>query len=234
MTDTQMRHDWTLPEIKALFALPFNDLLFQAQTIHRRQFDPNSVQISSLLSIKTGACPEDCAYCPQSVHHETGVAADKLMDAASVLAEAERAKAEGASRFCMGAAWRNPKDRDIETLAEIIAGVRGMGLETCMTLGMLTGDQARRLAEAGLDYYNHNIDTSPEFYDEIITTRTFEDRLDTLENVRQPRIRGCISDIRQVFKLENERYLIGIMGQPGFLRAVLIELLNQVGNSRAK
>ena len=193
--DDGLRHDWSRHEIEALFALPFGDLLFQAQTVHRRHFDPNQVQVSRLLSIKTGGCPEDCAYCPQSVHHETGIAADKLMDAASVLAEAGRAKAEGASRFCMGAAWRNPKDRDIETLAEIIEGVRGMGLETCMTLGMLTGDQARRLADAGLDYYNHNIDTSPEFYDEIITTRTFEDRLDTLENVRRSGMKVCCGGI---------------------------------------
>ena len=228
--DDGLRHDWTRGEIETLFALPFAELLFQAQTVHRRRFDPNKVQVSRLLSIKTGGCPEDCAYCPQSVHHKTGVVADKLMDAPSVLAEAGRAKAEGASRFCMGAAWRNPKDRDIETLAEIIAGVRGMGLETCMTLGMLTDAQAKRLAEAGLDYYNHNIDTSPEFYDEIITTRTFEDRLDTLENVRRSGMKVCCGGIVGMGEARSDRagMLQTLANLPEHPESVPINLLIRV------
>lgn len=228
--DDGLRHDWTRDEITALFALPFAELLFQAQTAHRRHFDPNQVQVSRLLSIKTGGCPEDCAYCPQSVHHKTGVAADKLMDARSVLAEAGRAKQEGASRFCMGAAWRNPKDRDIETLAEIIQGVRGMGLETCMTLGMLTEAQADRLAEAGLDYYNHNIDTSPEFYDEIITTRTFQDRLDTLEHVRRSGMKVCCGGIVGMGEARTDRagMLQTLANLPEHPESVPINLLIRV------
>jgi biotin synthase len=190
-----LRHDWQRSEIEELFAQPFADLLFLAQSIHRHYFDPNKVQMSRLLSIKTGGCPEDCAYCPQSSGFETGVDADKLMDVGAVLDEARQAKAGGASRFCMGAAWRNPKDRDIDKLVGIIEGVRGLGLETCMTLGMLTEIQAGRLADAGLDYYNHNIDTSPEFYGEIITTRTFQDRLDTLEHVRNSGMKVCCGGI---------------------------------------
>src|SRR5262245_44439 len=190
-----VRNDWTRDEIRALFGLRFPELMFEAQRIHRLHFDPREVQISTLLSIKTGGCPEDCAYCPQSVHYDTGVAAAKLMDLADVLAQAQAAKASGASRFCMGAAWRSPKDRDVEQVCAMVAGVKVLGLETCATLGMLTAPQARRLKDAGLDYYNHNIDTSPEYYGEIITTRTYQDRLDTLAHVRDAGIHVCCGGI---------------------------------------
>jgi biotin synthase len=190
-----LRHDWTTDEIAALFDLPFSDLLFRAQTAHRRHFDANRVQMSRLLSIKTGGCPEDCKYCPQSAHFDTGLDAGKLMAVDAVLAEALRAKEGGASRFCMGAAWRNPKDRDLDAIAAMVRGVKALGLESCMTLGMLTQEQAGRLAEAGLDYYNHNIDTSEEFYGEIITTRTYQDRLDTLEHVRDAGMSVCCGGI---------------------------------------
>jgi biotin synthase len=190
-----VRHDWTRSEVEALFDLPFPDLIFHAQRIHREHFDPREVQISTLLSIKTGGCPEDCAYCPQSAHYDTGVAADKLMDVAAVLDEARAAKAEGASRFCMGAAWRSPKDRDLDEVCAMVEGVRALGLETCVTLGMLTAAQAARLKDAGLDYYNHNLDTSPEFYGEIISTRTYQDRLDTLGHVRAAGINVCCGGI---------------------------------------
>jgi biotin synthase len=190
-----VRNDWTREEIRALFALPFPDLMFEAQRIHRLHFDPGEVQISTLLSIKTGGCPEDCAYCPQSAKYDTGVKAEKLMSVPAVLAEARAAKAGGASRFCMGAAWREPKDRDVENVCAMIEGVKALGLETCATLGMLTGKQARRLKQSGLDYYNHNLDTSPEFYGEIITTRTYRDRLDTLEAVREAGIHVCCGGI---------------------------------------
>ena len=178
-----LRHDWTRAEVRALFDLPFPDLIYQAQTVHRAYFDPTEIQVSTLLSIKTGGCPEDCAYCPQSAKFDTGVKAEKLMDVDAVLSEARAAKEAGASRFCMGAAWRSPKDRDLDKVCAMIEGVRAMGLETCVTLGMLTGPQAKRLKESGLDYYNHNLDTSPEYYGNIITTRTYQDRLDTLEHV---------------------------------------------------
>jgi biotin synthase len=190
-----VRHDWTPAEVQALFALPFMELLFRAQAVHRAHFDPNEVQLSTLLSIKTGACPEDCAYCPQSVRYDTGLANAPLMDVAAVKAAAAQAKAAGASRFCMGAAWRAPKDRDLDQVIEMVTAVKAMGLETCMTLGMLKPQQAQRLADAGLDYYNHNIDTSPEYYKEIITTRTFEDRLDTLNNVRTAGMKVCCGGI---------------------------------------
>lgn len=189
------RHDWSREEIQALFRRPFMDLLFAAQSVHRSHFDPNAVQVSTLLSIKTGACPEDCAYCPQSTRFDTGLEVEPLMDVDTVLAEAQAAKAAGASRFCMGAAWRSPKDRDLPQLVAMIEGVKAMGLESCMTLGMLTAPQAGRLAEAGLDYYNHNLDTSPEHYEEIITTRTYQDRLDTLANVREAGMKVCCGGI---------------------------------------
>jgi biotin synthase len=178
-----------------LFDRPLIDLLFEAQTIHRRHHAPNEVQLSTLLSIKTGGCPEDCGYCAQSVHAETGLKAEKLMDVDAVLAAAAEAKAHGSQRFCMGAAWREPKDRDMGKVCEMVAGVKAMGLETCMTLGMLTGDQARALKDAGLDYYNHNIDTSPEHYGDIISTRTFQERLDTLEEVREAGMAVCCGGI---------------------------------------
>ncbi|MBT2969824.1 MAG: biotin synthase BioB [gamma proteobacterium symbiont of Ctena orbiculata] len=195
MTDTILRHDWRLDEIEALFDLPFNDLLFQAQTLHRAYFDPNQVQMSSLLSIKTGACAEDCGYCSQSAKHATGLEAEKLMPVEDVVAAAEAAKEKGASRFCMGAAWRNPTDKNLERVIEMVEAVHGLGMETCLTLGMLTQDQAGRLRSAGLDYYNHNLDTSPEFYGNVITTRTFDDRLQTLAHVRDAGINVCSGGI---------------------------------------
>ncbi|EKE86970.1 biotin synthase BioB [Idiomarina xiamenensis] len=189
------RHDWQLSEIQALFELPFNDLLFQAQQVHRQHFNANEVQVSTLLSIKTGACPEDCKYCPQSAHYTTDVDRERLMQVEKVLTEAAAAKDIGASRFCMGAAWRNPKDRDMPYLIEMVKGVKAMGLETCMTLGMLSPEQAKMLQQAGLDYYNHNLDTSPEFYGDIITTRTYQDRLDTLSHVREAGMKICSGGI---------------------------------------
>jgi len=189
------RHDWTRAEVRALFDLPFSELMFRAQSVHRQNFDPGEVQISTLLSIKTGGCSEDCAYCPQSARYDTGVRAEKLMALEAVLAEARAAKSAGASRFCMGAAWREPKDRDLDQVCAMVAGVKALGLETCATLGMLTAPQARRLKEAGLDYYNHNLDTSPEFYEETITTRTYEDRLATLGHVREAGVHVCCGGI---------------------------------------
>ncbi|HEY7231804.1 MAG TPA: biotin synthase BioB [Pseudolabrys sp.] len=189
------RHDWTREQVRELFGLPFPELMFRAAQVHRKNFDPSEVQISTLLSVKTGGCPEDCAYCPQSAKFDTGVKAEKLMDIDVVLAEARAAKAEGASRFCMGAAWRSPKDRDLDKVCEMIEGVKALGMETCVTLGMLSGDQARRLKSCGLDYYNHNLDTSPEYYGEIITTRIYQDRLDTLQHVRDAGIHVCCGGI---------------------------------------
>lgn len=189
------RTDWTRDEIGALFDLPFTELVFRAAEVHRAHHAPNEVQLSTLLSIKTGGCPEDCGYCSQSVSAETGLKATKLMDVRQVLQAAAQAKDHGSSRFCMGAAWRNPKDRDMPAIVEMVQGVRAMGMETCMTLGMLSEKQATMLADAGLDYYNHNIDTSPERYAEVITTRTFEERLDTLEHVREAGINVCCGGI---------------------------------------
>jgi biotin synthase len=193
--DDVARHDWTREEIRALFALPFPELIFRAQSVHRQHFDPREVQISTLLSIKTGGCPEDCAYCPQSASYETGVKASKLMDVDAVLADARAAQEAGATRFCMGAAWRSPKDKDLDAVCEMIEGVKALGMESCVTLGMLTEAQAERLKGAGLDYYNHNIDTSPEYYGEIITTRTYDDRLNTLAAVREAGIYVCCGGI---------------------------------------
>ena len=190
-----LRHDWTRAQVRALFDLPFPELMFRAQSVHRANFDPGAVQISTLLSIKTGGCPEDCAYCPQSARYDTGVSAEKLMTLEHVVSEARAAKAAGASRFCMGAAWREPKDRDLDKVCEMVAVIKALGLETCATLGMLTADQAQRLKGAGLDFYNHNIDSSPEFYDRIITTRTYQERLDTLSHVRDAGIHVCCGGI---------------------------------------
>ena len=190
-----LRHDWTLPEVMALFALPFADLMFRAQRTHRAWHDPNAVQLSTLLSIKTGACPEDCAYCPQSVHYDTGLTRTALLEVAAVREHAERARAAGATRFCMGAGWRSPKARDLKVVAAMIREVRALGLETCATLGMLSVEQAALLKDAGLDYYNHNLDTSAEFYGEIITTRTYQERLDTLAAVRGAGIHVCCGGI---------------------------------------
>ena len=207
-----IRTDWTREEIHGLFDLPLLDLLWQAQESHRRNHAPNEVQLSTLLSIKTGGCPEDCGYCSQSVHAETGLKATKLMDVRAVLQAAAQAKDHGSTRFCMGAAWRNPKDRDMPAIVEMVQGVRALGLETCMTLGMLSETQAAQLAEAGLDYYNHNIDTSPERYGEVITTRAFEDRLETLDHVRASGMAVCCGGILGMGETREDRV--------GFLHAL--------------
>ncbi len=195
MTSTMIRHDWRQEEIEALFAQPMNDLLLTAQTIHRQHFAPNQVQLSQLLSIKTGGCPEDCAYCPQSALHDDPVAAQKMLPVATVLAEAAKAKDAGASRYCLGAAWRSPKDRDLDAVCDMVTGIKALGMESCVTLGMVTMAQAQKLKAAGLDYYNHNIDTSPEYYGQIISTRTFQDRLDTLVAVRETGLNVCCGGI---------------------------------------
>ncbi len=191
----QPRHNWTRPEAQARYDLPFADLIFQAQGIHRRNFDPNHVETASLLSIKTGGCPEDCGYCSQSARYDTDIKATRLMDQSAVVETARRARDAGASRFCMAAAWRNPKDKDLDRVCEMVSAVKGLGMETCATLGMLTEDQARRLQQAGLDFYNHNVDTSPEFYGRIITTRTMQDRIDTLGHARNAGLKVCCGGI---------------------------------------
>ncbi|MEX3526949.1 MAG: biotin synthase BioB [Burkholderia sp.] len=196
---------WRVADVVKLYELPFNDLLFRAQQVHREHFDANAIQLSTLLSIKTGGCEEDCGYCSQSSHHETELKASKLMDVSTVLDAARAAKANGATRFCMGAAWRSPKERHIEPLTEMIRGVKEMGLETCMTLGMLEDEQAQALSEAGLDYYNHNLDTSPEFYGQVISTRTYQDRLDTLDRVRDAGINACCGGIIGMGESRRER-----------------------------
>lgn len=206
MTNSQsVRNDWSLGEVKALFDLPFNDLLFKAQTVHREFHDPNEVQVSTLLSIKTGACPEDCSYCPQSVRYDTGLSKEALMELDQVLESAKAAKANGATRFCMGAAWRSPKDKDLQKVKAMIHGVKDMGMETCVTLGMLDQNQAIELKDAGLDYYNHNIDTSEENYGNIITTRKFQDRIDTLDNVRNAGINVCCGGIVGMGESDTDR-----------------------------
>ena len=205
MVDATIRHDWTRDEVGALFALPFNELLHRAHSTHREHHDPNAVQVSTLLSIKTGGCPEDCAYCPQAARYDTGVEAQKLMSVEAVLERAQAAKSAGASRFCMGAAWRSPKDRDVQKVAEIVRAVKGLGLETCATLGMLNGEQAKTLKGAGLDFYNHNLDTAPEFYGEIIHTRQYQDRLDTLEHVREAGLKTCCGGIVGMGETSDQR-----------------------------
>ena len=202
-TDTRPR--WSVNDVVALYELPFMDLLYQAQQVHREHHDPNAVQLSSLLSIKTGGCPEDCAYCPQSSRYETEVEREKLMALEEVLEAARQAKENGAQRFCMGAAWRSPKDHQIDAVAEMVSAVKAMGLETCVTLGMLKDGQAEQLRDAGLDYYNHNLDTSPEFYGQIISTRTYQDRLDTLERVRKAGINVCCGGIVGLGESRRER-----------------------------
>ncbi|MEN8175819.1 MAG: biotin synthase BioB [Pseudomonadota bacterium] len=192
---SELRHDWSVAEIEELFGAPFNDLIFRAQAGHRRHFDANRLQLSTLLSIKTGACPEDCGYCAQSTRHQTGLEREKLLPLDDVLDAAREARDKGATRFCMGAAWRNPSDRNLEKVAQMVRAVKDLGMETCVTLGMLSGAQARQLKAAGLDYYNHNLDTSPEFYGEVITTRTFEDRLETLACVREAGLNVCSGGI---------------------------------------
>lgn len=224
------RHDWSREEIEALFALPFNELLFEAQSVHRAHFDPREVQLSTLLSIKTGGCPEDCAYCPQSAHFDTDVEADKLMAVEPVLEAARAAKAQGASRFCMGAAWRSPKNRDMGKLMAIIEAVKSEGLETCMTLGMLSPEQAQQLKAAGLDYYNHNLDTSESYYSEIITTRTYQDRLDTLQHVRDAGMKVCCGGILGMGEALGDRVdmLQTLANMPAHPESVPINLLVQV------
>jgi biotin synthase len=225
-----LRHDWQLDEVQALFALPFNDLLFRAQTVHREHFDPNEIQVSSLLSIKTGACSEDCAYCPQSARYETGLPREELMPVEQVLDAARQAKTQGATRFCMGAAWRSPKDRDIERVVQMIEGVRELGMETCVTLGMLNDQQTQRLKQAGLDYYNHNLDTSEEYYSEVISTRTYQDRLDTLQRVREAGINVCCGGILGMGESAADRakLLIELANMPQHPDSVPINMLVQV------
>lgn len=202
----QVRNDWSMAEIEAIYNQPFNDLLFAAQSIHRQHFNPNEVQTSTLLSIKTGACPEDCAYCPQSGHYNTGLSKEQLMAIEEVVTKAQQAKKNGATRFCMGAAWRSPREKDLSVVLEMVKQVKSLGLETCVTLGMLTDEQASQLADAGLDYYNHNLDTSPEYYQQIITTRTYENRLDTLQNVRDAGINVCSGGIIGMGEQTQDRY----------------------------
>jgi biotin synthase len=228
-----IRHDWTRGEVRTLFRLAFPELIFRAQCVHRRHFDPNAVQISTLLSIKTGGCPEDCAYCPQSIHYDTGVKAEKLMSLAAVLAEARAAKNAGASRFCMGAAWREPNERELAKVCDMVAGVRALGLQTCATLGMLTAPQAQRLKAAGLDYYNHNLDTSPEYYGAIITTRVFQDRLDTLARVREAGIHVCCGGIVGMGESEDDRagLIATLASLPVHPESVPINLLVQVAGT---
>jgi biotin synthase len=228
-----VRHDWAREEVRALFELPFPELMFRAQTIHRQNFAPAEVQISTLLSIKTGGCPEDCAYCPQSARYETGVRAEKLMSLDAVLAEARAAKASGASRFCMGAAWREPKDRDLDNVCAMVEGVKALGLETCATLGMLSAEQAQRLKQSGLDYYNHNLDSSPEFYETIITTRTYQDRLETLQRVRDAGIHVCCGGIVGMGETRDDRIgmIAALASLPVHPESVPINMLVRVAGT---
>ena len=225
-----LRHDWSTAAVAAIFALPFADLMFRAQTVHRHRFDANRVQMSTLLSIKTGGCPEDCAYCPQSARYDTGVAAERLMPLDAVLAEARRARDAGATRYCMGAAWRSPKDRDLDAVAAMVAGVKALGMETCVTLGMLSAAQAARLADAGLDFYNHNLDTSEAFYGQIITTRTYRDRLETLGHVRDSGIRVCCGGIVGMGESRRDRadMIATLASLPSHPESVPINMLVQV------
>lgn len=230
MSDNQSRHDWSIEAVEQLFNLPFNDLLFQAQQVHRAHFDPNKVQVSSLLSIKTGGCAEDCAYCPQSAFYDTDVEPEPMMSVDEVLQHAQVAKDKGASRFCMGAAWRSPSDADMEHCVAMVEAVKSLQMETCMTLGMLTPDQATRLKQAGLDYYNHNLDTSPEFYEQIITTRTYQERLDTLQYVRDAGMSVCCGGILGMGESREDRnsMLRQLANMPVHPESVPINLLVQV------
>lgn len=227
---TQLRSDWTREEIADLYALPFNDLIFRAQTIHREFFDPNEIQVSTLLSIKTGACPEDCGYCSQSARNNADLERERLLPLDEVIEKAEQARKNGASRFCMGAAWRNPTDKNLDKVIEMIIAVKNIGLETCVTLGMLTQAQTRRLKEAGLDYYNHNLDTSPEYYGDIITTRTFQDRLDTLKHVRNADINVCSGGILGMGEQAEDRIslLQQLANLPKHPESVPINMLVQI------
>ncbi|WIO74744.1 biotin synthase BioB [Porticoccaceae bacterium LTM1] len=230
---TEVRHDWTREQVLDLFNLPFNDLMFQAQVVHRRHFNANEVQLSTLLSIKTGACPEDCKYCPQSARYDTGLERERLMEVEKVIEQAKAAKASGASRFCMGAAWRSPKSKDLKVVKEMVKGVKSLGMETCMTLGMLSEDQAKELAEAGLDYYNHNLDTSPEFYGDIITTRTYQDRLNTLANVRDAGMKVCAGGIVGMGEEQKDRagLLMQLANLPQHPESVPINMLVKVAGT---
>ncbi len=227
---TSLRHDWNLQEVQDLLQMPFNDLVFKAQSIHRHYFDPNEIQVSSLLSIKTGSCSEDCGYCPQSARYDADLQPEALMPVDEVLQAASKAKQQGASRFCMGAAWRQPKDRDIERVVEMVEGVKALGLETCATLGMLTDEQTQRLKKGGLDYYNHNLDTSEDYYSEVITTRTYQDRLDTLARVRDAGINVCCGGIVGMGESEQDRakLLIELANLPKHPESVPINMLVQV------
>ena len=224
------RHDWTLDEVQTLLDLPFNDLLLRAQTVHRTHFLPNRIQVSSLLSIKTGACPEDCGYCSQSAHHATGLPRERLLPIAEVVAAAATAKAQGATRFCMGAAWRHPTEQNLDQVVAMVEAIHDLGLETCVTLGMLTAAQARRLKAAGLDYYNHNLDTSPEFYGQVISTRTYQDRLATLEHVRAAGLKTCSGGILGMGESRRDRasLLHQLANLPAHPESVPINLLVQV------
>ncbi|MDD5228579.1 MAG: biotin synthase BioB [Methylococcales bacterium] len=230
MFDSTIRHDWQAAEVLDLYALPFNDLLFKAQTIHRENFNPNEVQISSLLSIKTGSCSEDCGYCPQSARYESGLKSEPLMPIDEVLHAAQLAKSQGATRFCMGAAWRKPKDKDIERVVEMVQGVKALGMETCVTLGMLTDEQTAQLKAGGLDYYNHNLDTSEDYYSEVITTRTYQDRLDTLERVRNSGINVCCGGIVGMGEndLDRANLLVQLANLPQHPESVPVNMLVQV------
>ena len=225
--DVVVRHDWTVEEVEALFATPFMDLIFQAQQVHRQTFDANKIQVSRQISIKTGSCPEDCSYCPQSAHYATGLEKEKLMAVEEVVEAARKAKEEGASRFCMGAAWRGPKGDDFDVAVAMIEGVKALGMQTCATFGLLDKFQANRLKEAGLDYYNHNIDTSPEHYKEIISTRTFQDRLDTLEVVRDAGLHVCSGGIIGLGETRTDRakMLLELANMPKHPDSVPINLL---------
>ena len=225
-----VRHDWQLDEVEALLALPFNDLLFQAHSVHRANFDPNQIQVSSLLSIKTGSCSEDCGYCPQSARYDSDLKPEALMPVDAVLKAAQQAKDQGASRFCMGAAWRSPKDRDIERVVEMVQGVKALGMETCVTLGMLTDKQTQALKAGGLDYYNHNLDTSEDYYSEVITTRTYQDRRDTLGWVRDAGITVCCGGIVGMGESETDRakLLLQLATMPSHPESVPINMLVQV------
>lgn len=227
---TTIRNDWTKAEVEALFTMPFNDLLFNAQVVHRQHFNPNEVQVSTLLSIKTGACPEDCKYCPQSARYDTGLEKERLLEIEKVIQRAKEAKQVGSTRFCMGAAWRNPRDRDMPYILKMVEEVKSLGLETCMTLGMLTRDQAVALKQAGLDYYNHNLDTSPEYYGDIITTRTYQDRLNTLENVRAAGMNVCSGGIVGMGETVSDRasMLVQLANLPEQPQSVPINMLVKV------
>jgi biotin synthase len=224
------RHDWTQFEVETLYNTPFPNLIFRAQTIHRQNFDPNHVETASLLSIKTGGCPEDCGYCSQSAHYDSGVKATKLMDKEAVIETARRARDAGAGRFCMAAAWRNPKDRDLDRVCDMVRAVKELGMETCATLGMLTPDQAKRLHEAGLDFYNHNVDTSPEFYGKIITTRTMQDRIDTLAHARDAGLKLCCGGIIGMGEQVGDRLgmLMLLANLPAPPESVPINMWNEV------